>query len=244
MKIDFKNKTVLITGGTRGIGKKLVERFSELNATVIFTGTSNYIKSNIKRNNIYQKLNLENYQDICDLSEFLINKKLKIDILVNNAGINIVNNFEKFTDEETLRFININLTNQVILTRHIILNMLKNKITGKIINISSIWGSISKEKRSIYSVTKNGINGLTKTLALEYAKKKILINSVSPGFTNTELTFSTNSKKQIEKIIKEIPLRRMADTNDISNLILFLCSKYNLYITGQNILIDGAFSVK
>lgn len=244
MKIDFKNKTVLITGGTRGIGKRLVESFSELNATVIFTGTSNYTKSKIKKNNIYQKLNLENYQDIYDLSQLLIKKNLKIDILINNAGINIVKNFEKLSDEETIKMININLTNQILLTRHVILNMIKNKISGKIINISSIWGSISKEKRSIYSVTKNGINGLTKSLALEYAQKKILVNSVSPGFTNTELTYSTNSKKEIEKIIKGIPLKRMAETIDIANLILFLCSNYNLYITGQNILIDGAFSVK
>ena len=244
MKINFKNKTVLISGGTRGIGKKLVETFLTVGAKVIFTGTKKKLIKNDNKRKIYFKLNLENIDDIELLNNFLQEKNHNIDILINNAGINYIRKFYDYSNFDIEKIINVNLKNQIILSRYVSKQMIKSKKKySKIINISSIWSLKSKKQRSLYSISKNGLNGLTKSLAIDLAHHGILVNSVSPGFTKTSLTFKTNSKKDIDKIINEIPLRRMANTKDISNLIIFLASDYNEYITGQNIVIDGGFTI-
>lgn len=247
MKINFKNKTVLITGGTRGIGKTLVDSFLKLNAKVIFTGTKesfHFKKNNYHNKKIYKKLNFLNLEDINNFNDFLKNNNYKIDILVNNAGINLVKKFNDYSNDDIENIINVNLKNQIIFSRVISNQMIKNnKKYKKIINISSIWSIKSKKKRSIYSISKNGMNGFTKSLALDLADYNILVNSISPGFTKTSLTLKTNSKAEIKKIIDSIPLKKMANTKDISDLILFLTSDYNQYITGQNITIDGGFTI-
>jgi len=113
---------------------------------------------------------------------------------------------------------------------------------GRIINISSIWGNVSRPKRVIYGVSKAGLNGLSKSIAVEYGNKNILSNSVSPGFTQTELTKKTNTEKEIEEIADKIPLKRLASTNEIAKTVEFLASENNTYITGQNIIVDGGFT--
>jgi 3-oxoacyl-[acyl-carrier protein] reductase len=122
--------------------------------------------------------------------------------------------------------------------------MLKKGKGGKIINISSIFGVVSREKRSMYSASKSALLGLTRASALDLSKHNVLVNSVSPGFVNTSLTRKILGKKGMKNIIKEIPIKRMATTKDISNLIIFLCSNYNSYITGQNFIIDGGVTCK
>ena len=116
-----------------------------------------------------------------------------------------------------------------------------NMSSGKIVNISSIWGVKSKKYRSLYSTVKTGIIGMTKSTSIEMAPN-ILVNSVSPGFTNTELTKESLTKEESNEISKQIPLNRFAETNEIANLVIFLCSDLNTYITGQNIIIDGGFT--
>jgi len=119
--------------------------------------------------------------------------------------------------------------------------MKKNKY-GKIINISSIYGCVSKEKRSLYSITKFGLNGLTKSSALDLAKFNILVNSISPGVFNTKLTRKILKKNDIKKVKLDIPLKKLGNPESIASLCIFLCSDYNKYITGQNIIIDGGYT--
>ena len=127
------------------------------------------------------------------------------------------------------------------LSQIVLKNMINQKY-GRIINISSIWGVISRPKRVMYGVSKFGLNGLSKSIAAEYGDKNILANSVSPGFTQTELTQKTNTKKEIEEIADKIPLKRLAYPNEIAKAVEFLASEKNTYITGQNIIVDGGFT--
>ena len=119
--------------------------------------------------------------------------------------------------------------------------MKKNK-SGKIINISSIYGTVGKEKRSLYSITKFGLNGLTKSSALDLAKFNVLVNSISPGVFNTKLTRKILKKDGMKKVKLKIPLKKLGNPESLANLCVFLCSNYNNYITGQNIIIDGGYT--
>ena len=166
---------------------------------------------------------------------------LKIDILVNNAGINIVNDFHEVSDFEKNQILTLNLYVPISLCQAVLRNMISQEY-GRIINISSIWGNVSRPKRVIYGVSKAGLNGLSKSIAVEYGNKNILANSVSPGFTQTELTKKTNTEKEIEEIADKIPLKRLASTNEIAKTVEFLASENNTYITGQNIIVDGGFT--
>ena len=239
MKINFSNKIVLITGGTNGIGKELVKLFLSLGAQVLATTTKRNIKSKKK------KLRIEylNFLDQNSVNNFFnkINKLKKIDVLINNAGINKVDNINEIKDQDLKRIYEVNLKGPILMTKNISKIMIKKK-TGKIVNISSIFGVISRSGRSMYSSTKFGLLGLTKSSALDLANYNILVNAVSPGFILTNLTKKTLSKNEIKSLTKTIPLKRIGNTKEVTKLIAFLCSNYNTYITGQNFIIDGGFS--
>lgn len=119
---------------------------------------------------------------------------------------------------------------------------MKRKNSGNIINISSIWSKVSKAGRSVYSATKSGLDGITRALAVELGEYNILVNSIAPGFVLTNLTRKNNTDEQIDELMKQIPLKRLADPEEIANLVLFLISNKNTYITGQTIYIDGGFT--
>ena len=136
--------------------------------------------------------------------------------------------------------INVNLRAPYMLIRQISKLMKKNRY-GRIINISSIFGVVSREKRSVYTTTKYGLRGMTVTAALELAKYNVLVNAVSPGFIRTDMTAKNLSKKEQEQIIKQIPMHRFGTPEDISRTVLFLASPYNSYMTGQNIVVDGGY---
>lgn len=236
MDLAFKDKHVLVTGGTRGIGKAIAEEFSLQGASVTITGTGNNYKGEFN----YRALDL---LDNSSIDKFLIWASLQtIDVLINNAGINkvLANTETNNTDFDNL--INVNLKGPYILCREISKSM-KNNGYGRIVNISSIWSSITRPKRSLYSTSKAGLVGLTKTLAVELAKYGVLVNSVAPGFTMTELTKNTNTKEELENLAKAIPIERLAKPNEIANLVLFLSSDKNTYLTGQNIIIDGGYTI-
>ena len=241
MNKEFKDKTVLITGGTGDIGSSLVKSFYSLGAKIITTTT--------KPKNINNKHNSIKYYHLdflkSDTLNFFLNdiKKINIDILINNAGVNYVDSIIDIDDSKIDHLLNINLKSQIILTKYIVQKMIKNKIKGKIINISSIWGNISRENRSIYSASKHGINGFTKGISLDLAKYGIIVNSVSPGFIMTKLTNKTNTKKNLKEIVNKIPLQKLGTTEDVSNLVIFLASRKNNYITGQNLIVDGGYSI-
>ena len=234
MKFDFKGKLVLITGGSKGIGKQLVDDFIKLNAKVISTSTQ-VTKNKNKKNLVLENLDFNNSQSI----NYFINKikKIKkIDVLINNAGVNKINSVNDVNLSDWEKIQNVNIKGPILLTKEISKIMMKKK-SGKIVNISSIFGVISKEKRSLYSASKSALLGLTRASALDLAKYNILVNSVSPGFVHTSLTSKILGKKGMKEITKEIPIGRMAKTKDISSLKIYLCSSQNSYITGQNFVI-------
>ena len=242
MKLDFRGKTILITGGTHGIGKQLAKDFLKLNGKVICT-TTNIKKLKNKKNLSFEHLD---FNDHLSTRTFFnrIKKINKIDVLINNAGINKIDTINKIQLEDWHKIHNVNVQGPLFLTKEVSKIMLKKGKGGKIINISSIFGVVSREKRSMYSASKSALLGLTRASALDLSKHNVLVNSVSPGFVNTSLTRKILGKKGMKNIIKEIPIKRMATTKDISNLIIFLCSNYNSYITGQNFIIDGGVTCK
>lgn len=222
-----KRKIVFLTGGSRGIGRAIADKYSSHNYEVFAPDRT--------------ELDLSSDQSVRD---FLAKHSTQTyDVIINNAGISDVNLLDNVTDDEITRMIAVNLSSPVKLLRGLIPAMKKARY-GKIINMGSIWAIVSKEGRSIYSATKNALHGITNTLALELAPYHILVNTVCPGFTLTDLTRQNNSDIQMADICRNIPLNRMAEPEEIAELIFFLGSDHNTYMTGQKICIDGGFTIK
>lgn len=248
MKIDFKNKTALITGATRGIGKSLADCFHEAGANLILTGTK---LEEIEKLNAETKgkgiLNIQylqaDFSDSLSTDNFLRNLAdyNQIDICINNAGINKINDFIDTTLEDFSLINNINFNVPYKILKVIGPKMIANNY-GRVVNVASIWSVVTRPGRSIYTSSKIALVGLTKTLAVEWAMHNIMVNAVSPGFTLTELTKTTNTLEQLEAIEKIIPAKRLAEPVEIARVIAFLCSDLNTYLTGQNIIIDGGFT--
>ncbi len=218
-------RSALITGTSRGIGKAIKTLF-EKNDIKVYSPSSS-------------EMNLNSNDSIGDYIKSLNSEK--IDILVNNAGINELASLEEITDGKIQSMLQVNLLSQLQLIKFIAPAMKKNKY-GRIVNISSIWSEFSKEKRILYSITKAGINGLTTAAAVELSKYNILVNAVAPGFINTELTAKNNTPDQIRKIAELLPSQRLAEPGEIAEVVYFLASEKNTFITGQTIFADGGFS--
>ena len=235
MKIDFKYQNVLITGGTRGIGQQIAQDMATLGASVTITGTKKRYESNgIKciPVNFLDNTSTENF--IKEISE------QTFDVCINNAGINKIDPLCEVKEQDWNDIMKVNLTAPFLIQQAVCKNMLKQNY-GKIVNISSIWGTVSIPHRASYSASKFGLRGLTAASAAELAQHNILINTVSPGFTLTDLTKQILGEQGIEDLTKQIPMRRMAEVDEISRVVLFMCSKLNTYISGQNIIVDGGF---
>ncbi len=216
-------KTVLLTGASKGIGKAIKELLEKSGKYYLLTPSRN-------------DLNLRKLESI----EYFFNDQ-HIDVLINNAGINILNQIEEISQETIDSMFHVNLISPLILIQKTV-PFMKKQHYGRIINISSIWGVRSKEFRTLYSATKFGLNGITKALSRELGEYNILVNSVCPGFVNTELTNKNISFSEQEEIKKNIPLKRFAEPSEIANLVEFLISDRNTYVTGQTIVIDGGFT--
>lgn len=215
-------KRVLLTGGSRGIGQAIYEELKDYYEVSIPT---------TKELDLSALESIDNY----------FKNNPAFDILINNAGINIIKEIESILDEDIEKINQINLVAPLKLIQNCIKNM-KNNSYGKIVNISSIWGVQSKEKRTLYSATKFGIIGQTKALARELGEYNILINAICPGFTATKLTMDSLNPKELEDITKQIPLQRLATPKEIAKSVKFLISDDNSYITGQTLIIDGGFT--
>jgi len=244
MNIDFSNKTIIITGATRGIGKQIADDLFNLNAKIIITGTKEIFdqkdySKDLKRVQYFKS----DFTKKEDLENFIkeINKIDNIYGLVNNAGINILNSIDNILFDDWMNMLSVNLTAPLMLMNAVSNKMLQSK-TGRIINISSIFGKISKEKRGAYSATKAGLHGMTQGVSNDLAKYNILVNSISPGFIKTDLTKKNLSNSQINDLENLIPQKRLGDVKEVSKLAIFLLSEFNTYITGQNIIIDGGFT--
>ena len=237
MDFGLENKTVLVTGGTRGIGKSLVEAFLSLGANVIFTG-QNYLQRPLSPKETYYQVD---FSLKASIDKFI--KKIEnhdIDVLINNAGINAINPIAAFRDSDWDEIMSVNLTAPYRITKTVSGSM-KARKAGKIVNVSSIYGLVGKSQRAGYCSSKFGIRGLTAATAAELAQYNILVNAVAPGFTLTDLTAEILGPDGIASISKSVPIGRLAQPDEIAKTIVFLSSDLNTYISGQTITIDGGF---
>ena len=239
--IDLKNTNVILTGATGGIGNSILAKLNEGNAKIIASGTNqeklDKIKSNYN-NVITKKFDLSDHSSIEKfIEECNETFENKIDVLINNAGITKDNLTIRMKDEEWNKVISINLSSSFLLSKYAIKKMLKNK-NGKIINITSVVGHTGNIGQANYAASKAGLIGMSKSLALEYGKKNIKINCISPGFIKSEMTDKiSDSFKQL--LQDKIPLDRLGDPSDVANAVLFLSSSLSDYITGETIHVNG-----
>ena len=222
----MEKKTALVTGASGGIGKSIKESLINEQIEVISPSRS--------------ELDLSSSESIND---FLTNLSKSIDILVNNAGILKVGKHNELSSSDFQEILQVNVIAPFVLMSKLSDSMKENKF-GRIVNISSIWSQVSREGRSIYSASKAAVDSLTRSFALELSSYNILVNSIAPGYVNTELIKKNNSQTELDYIKKNIPLGRFAETSEIANLVTFLCSEKNSYITGQVITIDGGYIFK
>lgn len=248
MLLDYSGRTALVTGATRGIGKAIADTLWQSGADVYLTGTKqeevDRLNEDVKRQGIERKHYLRvDLSKESSLDHFLtqLNKLDKIDICVNNAGINIVCDFCEVPFEEFMKVQQINVfgPRQIL---NIVVPKMKAQRYGRIVNIASIWSVINRPGRSSYGISKNALHGLTKALSIELAEYNIMVNSVSPGFTMTELTRNTNTPEQLVELGNKIAARRLADPQEQANVVAFLCSEQNSYMTGQNLIVDGGYT--
>ena len=238
--MKLENKKVLITGATGGIGNSLVEKFINYGANIIASGTNENKLNNLK--NKFPKIQIERFMlDEHDAIEGFIDKVEKnlegLDIVINNAGITLDNISIRLTEENWKKVLDINLTSTFLMCKYAIKKMLKQKY-GKIINITSIVGHTGNLGQANYAASKAGIVAFSKSLAMEYAKKNININCVSPGFIKTEMTdkISEDFKKIL---ISKIPSGELGRGEDVSNCVAFLASDMSRYINGETIHVNG-----
>ena len=238
--INFKNKNILITGASGGIGTALVKKFVSLGANVLGSGTKTEKLELIKKqypNIKVKKFDINNHSEI---EEFMDSVSLELgglDVLINNAGINIDNLSIRMKVEEWKRVIDVNLTSTFLLSKYAIKKMLKNKF-GRIVNITSVVCHVGNLGQANYSASKAGIIGMSKSLATEYAKKNITINCVSPGFIVSDMTMGIADKVKLY-LTSRIPMGKFGTGEDVSNCVAFLSSEQASYVTGETIHVNG-----
>lgn len=242
-----KNKIIIITGGSRGIGKCLVEELAGLGYTIIFTYNESQEKAKeIQELCTKQGYNVENYkvnaskkEEIKEFAKIVLEKYKNIDVLINNAGISQTKIFQDITDQDWDNIINTNLSSVFYMTREILPNMIQNK-KGCIINISSIWGLVGASCEVHYSVSKAGIDGLTKALAKEVGASNIRVNSIAPGTIYTDMN-KMYTKVEMDEIVQEIPLQKIGNPKDIARCVKWLIE--DEYTTGQIISPNGGWII-
>ena len=244
-----RNKTVLITGGARGIGKAMTEVFAEEGYNVL----TNFNKSEESAEELYRclkdkGLSVEKYRanvtdraQVKEMIDYCLNRFGKIDILINNAGIAQDKLFTDITDEDWDNMINVNLKSVFICSQEVLRTMVSQK-SGKIINISSIWGLVGASCEVHYSVSKAGVIGLTKSLAKELGPSNIQVNCVAPGVIETDMLCDCTDET-LNDLRENTPLMRLGRAKDIANCALFLASDHSDFITGQVISPNGGFIV-
>ena len=238
--INFKNKNILITGASGGIGNELVKKFVSLGANILGSGTKTEKLELIKKqypNIKVKKFDIANHSGI---EEFIDSVSLELgglDVLINNAGINLDNLSIRMKVEEWKKVIDINLTSTFLLSKYAIKKMLKNKF-GRIVNITSVVGHVGNLGQPNYSASKAGIIGMSKSLAIEYAKKNITVNCVSPGFIVSDMTMGIADKVKLY-LTSRIPMGKFGTGEDVSNCVAFLSSEQASYVTGETIHVNG-----
>jgi len=237
---DLKNKKIIITGGSRGIGLAVLEAFYKYDAEILTIGSNANNLENLKNNFPKIKtelLNLKNLNDLIQQFPKFIDKLGGIDILINNAGITKDNLTLRMKEDEWRDVIDVNLSSVFYTCQAAIKAMIKNKI-GSIVNITSVVGHTGNIGQANYTASKAGVIAMTKSLAKEYAKKNIRVNCVSPGFIATDMTKNLKEEYKNE-LLKNIPINRLGAGEDIANAVTFLSSDASSYITGETIHVNG-----
>ncbi len=241
------NKVIIITGASRGIGREIAKELAEEGEKVI----ANYNKSEEAANNLKEELNKKNIEidivqadvskreDAKRLAQYALKKYGRIDVLINNAGIAEYKLFTDETDEDWQKIMNTNLYSAFAMSQEVIPNMIHNK-KGCIINMSSAWGVVGGSLEVIYSISKAGLDGLTKALAKELGPSNIRVNSIAPGMINTKMNDKFN-KEEIEELEEEIPLEKIGEPSDIAKCVKWLIE--DTYTTGQVISINGGWII-
>ena len=243
----MEKKIIIITGASRGIGREIAKTLAREGYTII----ANYNKSEKeaqklkkelqeenKERDIY-KANIANEEETQEMIKYVIKKYKKIDVLINNAGIDKIQLVTEVTKKDWDEIINTNLYGTFYISQQAAKNMIQNK-QGKIINISSIWGQIGASMEVVYSISKAGVDGLTKALAKELGPSGIQVNSIAPGFIKTEMNSNFN-EQEINEIKDEIPLQKLGECTDIAKCVKWLIE--DNYVTGQVIAINGGWSI-
>jgi len=238
--INFAKKKIIITGATGGIGNELVKKFISLKGDVLATGTNEEKLEKLKKN--YPsveilKFDISKHSEIESFIEQAHTKLKGLDILVNNAGITLDNLSLRMKNEEWQKVIDINLSSSFYTCKHALKKMLKNKF-GRIINITSIVGHTGNIGQANYTASKAGMIAMSKSLAIEYARKNITINCVSPGFIQTNMTDQINEEVK-KSLMSRIPMNKLGNGEDVSNSVAFLASDAASYITGETIHVNG-----
>ena len=228
---------VFVSGASRGIGKSIATFFSNNGFKVIGTSRNEFSIADCNDNFIPLKLDITSRENINDCFNYLKDKNLLPNILINNAGITADQIFMRMKDEDWDNVIETNLTGTFNLSKIFIKNMIKNK-NGRIINISSVSGLMGNPGQVNYASSKAALSGFTKSLAKEVGSRNITVNSVAPGYIDTDMTSFLDADAK-EKIINNIPLGRIGIASDVSELVMFLASDEASYITGQTISVDG-----
>ena len=238
---DLKNKNIIVTGASGGIGNSIVKKLNESGANILASGTRIEKLEELKKE--FEKINILKF-DISQsekIEEFIENatKELggSLDCIVNNAGITQDNLAIRMSLDEWKKVIDINLTSTFLMSKFAIKKMLKNK-SGKIVNITSVVGHTGNLGQANYTASKAGIVAMSKSLAIEYAKKNINVNCISPGFIKTAMTDKIDEKFK-DAIISKIPSARLGEPDDIANAVLFLCSNQSSYINGETLHVNG-----
>lgn len=237
MDYVLKDKLAVVTGGTRGIGKAIVEQLQTAGAKIIYTGRSS--ESSAQMEGLYYQVDFADEESTKRFANFLQDKQP--DILINNAGINIIDEFQEVNLDDFSDIHQVNVVAPFLLCKAVIPGM-KTKSWGRIINISSIFGKVSKAGRASYSASKFAIDGMTAALAAEVASFGILANCVAPGFIATDLTVEVLGEENMGKLAKQVPVGRLGKAEEVAKFVIWLASENNTYISGQNLVIDGGFT--
>ena len=238
--LNFSKKKILITGATGGIGNELVKKFISLNGEVLATGTNEEKLENLNKNYPSVETLKFDISKHSDIESFIDKAHLQLkglDILVNNAGITLDNLSLRMKNDEWQKVIDINLSSTFYFCKYALKKMLKNKF-GRIVNITSIVGHTGNIGQVNYTASKAGIIAMSKSLAIEYARKNITINCVSPGFIQTNMTDQINDEIK-KSLMSRIPMNKLGNGEDVSNSVAFLASDAASYITGETIHVNG-----
>ena len=238
---DLNGKNIIVTGASGGIGYSIIEKLDKAGANILASGTRIEKLNELKNKYVNIKTLRFDISQSNKIDEFVENATNELggnlDCLINNAGVTQDNLAIRMSLEEWKKVIDINLTSTFLMSKYAIKKMLKNKY-GKIVNITSVVGHTGNLGQANYTASKSGIIAMSKSLSIEYAKKNININCISPGFIKTAMTDKLENKFK-EAIISKIPSARLGEPDDIANAVVFLCSDQSSYINGETLHVNG-----